>query len=101
MEEKRDIPSGFMIYQNSLCMLKYLDEAGAGRVIKAVAAYFLTGEAPEGMTGAEAIVCEAFCRDVDRSLERYRTICARNRENRRKTMSTSGEIYVLPDGEPD
>ena len=98
MGRKREGPSGCMFYTESLRLLAYLSDAEAGRVIKAAAAYFLTGESPEDMEHTtERMAYEALCNDVDRSLERYREICERNRANRSRGCLPSGEHYVLPD----
>ena len=102
MGKRSEGPKGCLLYSESLESLSFLSDAEAGRVIKAVAAYFLTGEAPGelGQT-AEKIVCRALCNNVDRSLERYRETCERNRANRNKYRLAPGEVYVLPDREED
>lgn len=101
MGKNREGPQGCLLYTQSLKMLSYLNDDQAGRVIKAAVGYFLTGELPELEDQAERMVCESLRDNVDRSLERYREICDRNRRNRNRSRLAAGEYYVLPDGEPD
>lgn len=98
MGKKSNLPTGCMFFGDSLNLLSYLSDAEAGKVIKAVVRYYLTGEEPSGLeqTG-ERMACDALRGNVDRSLERYREICERNRANRNSRLLPPGEHYVLPD----
>ena len=102
MGKKSEGPRGCMLYEESLKLVPYLSDAEAGRVIKAIVVYFLTGEEPAAMEQtAEKMAYDALRSNVDRSQERYRAICERNRQIRNRGRLAPGEYYVLPDGEAD
>ena len=101
MGRKREGPKGCLFYGHSLKQLDYLRDDQAGRVIKAAAAYFLTGEIREDLEPLENVVFGIMREDVDDCLERYRDVCARNKANRSRSSLPPGEYYVLPDGDLD
>ena len=102
MGKKSEGPKGCLFYRHSLELIGSLDDREAGRAVKAAAAYFLWGEAPDGLGGREELVCKLMCCDVDDSLERYQEACARNKASRnRSSMLPPGEHYVLPDKASD
>jgi hypothetical protein len=102
MGKKSEGPKGCLFYRHSLELIGSLDDREAGRAVKAAAAYFLHGEAPDGLGGREELVCKVMCCDVDDSLERYQEVCARNRARRRgSSLLPPGEHYVLPDETAD
>ena len=100
MGKKREGPKGCLFYAHSLQLLSHLDDERAGRVMKAAAAYFLTGEAPAGLDRDDMAFCSVVFSDVDDSLDRYRAVCDRNRaRSSRSSLLPPGEYYVLPDRE--
>jgi len=71
-------PEGFVVYGKTLQSALLLSDEGAGRVLKAAARLFLTGEAHEGLELSEEIVLSLFAGDIDNALSRHAEVCARN-----------------------
>ena len=93
-------PKGCVVYDSALAMLTKARDAQAGLAIKAAAEYFLYGVETELADDAANLILAALRMDADRSLERYRKSCEKNRRRKEKAArEQSGEIYVLPDGE--
>lgn len=94
MRNKSGRPEGFVVYGKTLQSVCLLPEESAGRVLKAAARLFLTGETPEDLTLSEQIVFALFQADIDGALARHAEICARNQRiaaNRRPPNVTSGD----------
>jgi len=88
--EKSSKPDGFVIYSKTLQSALLLPDNSAGRVLKAAARLFLTGEAPEGLELSEEIVLSLFTGDIDSALTHHAEVCARNQRiaaNRRAPSS--------------
>ena len=88
----RGKPDGFVIYSKSLQSSQLLPDESAGRVLKAAARLFLTGEMTDGLELSEQIVLSLFAGDIEGSLSHHAEVCARNQRiaaNRRAPSVTS------------
>jgi hypothetical protein len=104
--EKSSKPDGFVIYSKTLQSALLLPDDSAGRVLKAAARLFLTGEAPEGLELSEEIVLSLFTGDIDSALTHHAEVCARNQRiaaNRRAPSVTSRDesLPVAPNTNPN
>ncbi len=91
---RKAAPEGFVLYGKTLQSALLLPDDAAGRVLKATARLFLTGEVPGGMELSEQIVFALFQADIDGALARHAEVCARNQKiaaNRRPPSVTSGD----------
>ncbi|MCD8362338.1 MAG: DUF6291 domain-containing protein [Lachnospiraceae bacterium] len=62
----------FRFFLECCDLISLLDDASAGRVIKAVSNYFRDQTEPEGMKRNESIVFSRIRRDIDASFEDYK-----------------------------
>lgn len=76
--QKKDKPDGFVLFGPALKSLLQLPDDSAGRVMKAAANFFLSGENPGDLDLAEKIVFSLFLSDINDSLSRFRDVCDRN-----------------------
>ncbi len=74
--------TGFVFQDEYLGRLKRLSDEELGRLIRALAGYHITGNAPE-LNGVEGLAFDFIRQDVDRIEEQYRLKCETNRRNRR------------------
>ena len=74
--------TGFVFQDEYLDRLKRLSDEELGRLIRALAGYHITGDAPE-LNGVEGLAFDFIRQDVDRIEEQYRLKCETNRRNRR------------------
>ena len=91
-------PGGFVVYDKTLQSALLLPDESAGRVLKAAARLFLTGEAPEGLELSETIVLSLFTGDIDNAITHHEEICARNRRiaANRKAPGVTSRDESLP-----
>lgn len=68
------------IYTDTLEALEELDDAAAGRLLRAMLLYRRDGEAPK-LSGAERVLFPVFRAQIDREKTAYEEICRRNRKN--------------------
>ena len=95
----QDRPEGCIIYQNSLDVLRNMTDEQAGKVIKALADYFLEDEDYCDLDDAVRLVSIMLRKDADRSLRRYRAMCERNRRNSTRSAEGSGADNEADKGE--
>ena len=74
--------TGFVFQDEYLDRLKRLSDEELGRLLRALAGYHITGDAPE-LNGVEGLAFDFIRQDVDRIEEQYRLKCETNRRNRR------------------
>ena len=94
MKNRESKPEGFVVYGKSLQSALLLPDENAGRVLKAAARLFLTGEVPEGLDLSEKIVFSLFEGDIDSSLAHHAEVCARNQRiaaTRKSPSVTTGD----------
>ena len=87
-------PDGFVIYSKSLQSSQLLPDESAGRVLKAAARLFLTGEMTDGLELSEQIVLSLFAGDIEGSLSHHAEVCARNKRiaaSRKAPVVTTGD----------
>lgn len=96
--EKSSKPEGFVVYSKTLQSALLLPDDSAGRVLKAAARLFLTGEAPGGLELSEKIVLSLFTGDIDSALIHHAEVCARNQRiaANRKAPSVTSRHESLP-----
>lgn len=99
MRNKSSRPEGFVVYGKTLKSALLLPDTSAGRVLKAAARLFLTGEAPEGLELSEEIVLSMFTGDIDSALAHHAEVCARNQRiaANRKAPGVTSRDEPLPD----
>ena len=73
--------TGFVFQDEYLAKLRKLTNEELGKLVRAVAAYHLSGEEPE-LDGLGGLAFDFIRQDVDRIEEQYRTKCETNRRNR-------------------
>jgi len=98
MRKREGKPDGFVIYGKTLQSALLLPDENAGRVLKAAARLFLTGEATEGLELSEEIVLSLFTGDIDSALTHHAEVCARNQRiaANRKAPSVASRDESLP-----
>ncbi len=94
MESKHKIKS-FAVYIEHRSAVDCLDDAMAGRLLKALFAYAADGAEPEWDDKALTAVFKMFKSQVDRNAEAYREKCAKNAANAsRRGKAVSGAAVV-------
>ena len=73
--------TGFVFQDEYLSRLHRLTDEELGRLVRALAAYHISGETPE-LGGAEGMAFDFIRPDIDRIEEQYRAKCETNRRNR-------------------
>ncbi len=98
MRKREGKPDGFVVYGKTLQSALLLPDENAGRVLKAAARLFLTGEATEGLELSEEIVLSLFTGDIDSALTHHAEVCARNQRiaANRKAPSVTSRDESLP-----
>ena len=85
---------GFMIYHDDVEALTALPDVQIGRMIRAMAAYSMTGRRPQGLCGKLAFVFSMLAKKVDRDNERYEQICIRRQAAARKRWAAAEDAQM-------
>ncbi len=86
---------GFMIYHDDVEALTALPDVQIGRMIRAMAAYSMTGCRPQGLCGKLAFVFSVLAKKVDRDNERYEQICIRRQVAARKRWAAEEDAQIM------
>lgn len=83
MAKKR--PPGFMLYEETTKLLSSITDEQAGRIIKAVCSFYVTGEIPSDLgEPIEQAVVDGIIEGVIKDAAAYSQKCERNAENARR-----------------
>lgn len=71
-------PPGFMVYEENIKLLDTVPDEQAGRIIKAVASFYVTGETPELKEPIEQATADAMIEKIIRDAAEYAKVCEQN-----------------------
>lgn len=74
-------PPGFMIYEENIKLLDTVPDEQAGRIIKAVSSFYVSGELPTLTEPIEQAVVNTLIESVIKDAAKYAETCEKNKEN--------------------
>lgn len=80
----------FCAYHSMLDAMRRLSDVECGRLFRALLAYSAGKEAEQfiNLEGREGVLFDVFTQQIDRDNGRYEEICEKNRQNRKKSLTT-------------
>ena len=74
-------PPGVMLYEETIKMLHTVPEEQAGRIIKGIASFYVTGEIPTLTEPLEQAVVNSLVDVIEKDAEKYAETCEKNKQN--------------------
>lgn len=74
-------PPGVMLYEETLELLHTVPEEQAGRIIKGIASFYVTGEMPTLTEPLEQAVATSIINSIIKDAEKYAEICEKRSQN--------------------
>ena len=74
-------PPGVMLYEETLELLHTVPEEQAGRIIKGIASFYVTGEMPTLTEPLEQAVSKSIINGIVKDAEKYAETCEKNTQN--------------------
>ena len=74
-------PPGFMFYEETIKLIHTVPEEQAGRIIKGIASFYVTGEMPTLTEPLEQAVVNSLVDVSEKDAEKYAETCEKNKQN--------------------
>lgn len=87
----RKTPPGFMVYEESANLFSSIPDVQAGRIIKAVCHFYLSGEIPKLSKPIEQATAQAMIDKIIKDAAAYVTKCETNTRNINKRWHNDGK----------